>query len=184
MLYRLCLLLSLSFLPFVTSANTFVMGQHLPLAVIIDDGVIHYAGGEFSYQPWNSATLTGKVRVLLHLAGRLSAKEENALLTEKLQAANLPRERFQTTLIVNTHDAIPGSSLFVRASLKSSKKQSPWSQFIIDNSGEARRTWQLKEGGSAVVVLDQSGNIRFYKEGALSPLEVNRVMSLLSTLLS
>ncbi|MDW8846007.1 YtfJ family protein [Erwinia sp. MMLR14_017] len=184
MLRHLCLLPSLLFFPFIASASTFVMGQHLPLAVIIDDGVIHYSGGEFSYQPWNSATLTGKVRVVLHLAGRLSAKEENASLTEKLQAANLPRERFQTTLIVNTQDAIPGSALFVRASLKSSKKQSPWSQFIIDNSGEARRTWQLKEGGSAVVVLDKSGNIRFYKEGALSPLEVNHVISLLSTLLS
>jgi YtfJ family uncharacterized protein len=184
MLRHLCLLLSLIFFPFITSASTFVLGQHLPLAVIIDDGVIHYSDGEFSYQPWNSATLTGKVRVVLYLAGRLSAKEENAALTEKLQAANLPRERFQTTLIVNTQDAIPGSSLFVRASLKSSKKQSPWSQFIIDNSGEARRTWQLKEGGSVVVVLDKSGNIRFYKEGALSPLEVNHVMSLLSTLLS
>lgn len=181
---RLCLLFSLLLSPFVVSANTFVMGQHLPLAVIINDGTIHYAQGEFSYQPWNSATLTGKVRVLLHLAGRLSAKEETASLTEKLQAANLPHERFQTTLIVNTQDAIPGSGLFVRASLKSSKKQSPWSQFIIDNSGEARRTWQLQEGGSAVVVLDKSGNIRFYKEGALSPLEVNQVMTLLSTLLS
>lgn len=184
MRYRLCLFLSLLSLPFYSLANTFVLGQHLPLAVVIDQGVIHYANGDFSYQPWNSATLTGKVRVLLHLAGRLSAKDENAPLTAKLQSADFPNDRFQTTLIVNTQDAIPGSGIFVRASLKASKKQSPWSQFIIDSSGEARRTWQLKPGGSAVVVIDKQGNIRFYKEGALSPQEVNKVMTLISTLLS
>lgn len=176
----LCTLLALSF---SSSANNLVTGQRLPLAVVADPGMLNYASGEFSYVAWNSAKLPGKARVLLHLAGRLSAKDENEVLTQKLQAAGFPHDRYQTTLIVNTDDAIPGSAMFVRASLKSSKEQSPWSQFIIDGKGSASQTWQLKPGGSTVAVLDKQGIVRFVKEGALTPAEVDQVMSLLKSLI-
>lgn len=175
----LCTFLALSF---SCSAHNLVMGQRLPLAVVADPGRLNYSSGEFSYTAWNSAKLPGKVRVLLHLAGRLSAKDENEVLTEKLQAANLPRDRYQTTLIVNTDDAIPGSAMFVRASLKSSKEQSPWSEFIVDGRGTASQAWQLKPGGSTVTVLDRQGIVRFVKEGALTSGEVEQVMTLLKTL--
>lgn len=63
----------------------------------------------------------GKVRVLQHIAGRTSAKEKNATLIEAIKSAKLPHDRYQTTTIVNTDDAIPGSGMFVRSSLESNK---------------------------------------------------------------
>ncbi len=80
----------------------------------------------------------GKVRVLQHIAGRTSAKEKNATLIEAIKSAKLPHDRYQTTTIVNTDDAIPGSGMFVRSSLESNKKLYPWSQFIVDSNGIAR----------------------------------------------
>lgn len=56
-----------------------------------------------------------------HLAGRSSAKEKNASMIEAIKTANLPHDRYQTTTIVNTDDAIPGSGMFVRSSLESNK---------------------------------------------------------------
>ncbi len=76
---------------------------------------------QFSYKTWNSAQLVGKVRVLQHIAGRTSAKEKNATLIEAIKSAKLPHDRYQTTTIVNTDDAIPGSGMFVRSSLESNK---------------------------------------------------------------
>lgn len=67
----------------------------------------------------------GKVRVLQHIAGRTSAKEKNATLIEAIKSAKLPHDRYQTTTIVNTDDAIPGSGMFVRSSLESNKKLYP-----------------------------------------------------------
>lgn len=87
----------------------------------------------------------GKVRVLQHIAGRTSAKEKNATLIEAIKSAKLPHDRYQTTTIVNTDDAIPGSGMFVRSSLESNKKLYPWSQFIVDSNGVARGAWQLDE---------------------------------------
>ncbi|CCK03822.1 Protein ytfJ precursor [Cronobacter sakazakii 701] len=42
----------------------------------------------------------------------------------------------------------------------------------------------IQPGGSAVVVLDKDGRIRFAKDGALTPDEVRQVMTLLRSLLA
>ncbi|WP_034949616.1 YtfJ family protein [Erwinia oleae] len=180
---RFCLFAALCFMPLCTQAHSFVSGQRVPPTGVTDTGELIFNGNTLTSRPWNSAQLRGKVRVLLHLAGRLSAKEENSAVAEAIQAAKFPADGYQTTLIVNTDDAIPGSAMFVRASLKSSKQSSPWSQFIIDDSGIVRSAWQLKERGSTVVVLDREGRVRFAKDGALTEAEVHEVIALINTLL-
>lgn len=181
---RLTLFILTCFAISCASAHNLVTGKPVPPVGIATNGELTYQQAEFSYLPWNSAHLPGKVRVVLHLAGRMSAKEQNEPLTQALAGLRLPADRYQTTLIVNTDDAVPGSAMFVRASLKSSKKESPWTQFIIDDQGSARKAWQLKEEGSAVIVLDKEGKVRFARDGALSPAEVREVVALLSSLLS
>ncbi|WP_065648104.1 YtfJ family protein [Pantoea eucrina] len=170
-------------LPGLAAAHVFKTGERVPPVGIPDRGELMYQQDKFSYQPWNSAQLSGKVRVILHLAGRLSAKEQNAALIEAIKAAQLPHDRYQTTTLVDTDDAIPGTGMFVRNSIESNKAQFPWSQFIIDSNGSARKAWQLEKGGSAVVVLDQTAHVRFAKEGALTQDEVKQVMTLLHSLL-
>lgn len=171
------------FLPFSALANLFTVGQRLPPVGVYDAGEVIASAGDMDYQPWNSVGLTGRVRVVMHLAGRLSARDENAPLSAALAAAHLPPTRFQTSIIVNADDAIPGSAVFVRASLRSAKRESPSTQFIIDNRGAVKRAWQLTPGSAAVVVVDSAGLIRFAKEGALTPAEINQVLSLLHQLL-
>jgi YtfJ family uncharacterized protein len=170
-------------LPLWAAAHDFVEGQRVPPVGIADRGEVIQQQEESRYQPWNSARLTGKVRVMLHIAGRLSAKDKNIALTEAINRAALPPDRYQTTTIINTDDAIPGSALFVRHSIEASKKALPESQFIIDSRGAAKRAWQLEDGGSAVVVLDSTGAVRFARDGALTSAEVQQVMALLHQLL-
>ncbi|KYI83505.1 hypothetical protein AIZ12_25705, partial [Salmonella enterica subsp. enterica serovar Typhimurium] len=78
-----------------------------------------------------------------HIAGRTSAKEKNATQNAAIKSAKLPQDRNQTTTIVNTDDAIPGSGKFVRSSKESNKKLYPWSQYIVDRNGVASNAWQL-----------------------------------------
>lgn len=139
---------------------------------------------KFSYKARNSAQLAGKVRVVQHIAGRTSAKEKNATLVEAIKAAKLPHDRYQTTTIVNTDDAIPGSGMFVRSSLESNKKLYPRSQFIVDSNGVTRKAWQLEEESSAIVVLDKNGRVQWVKDGALTQDEVQQVVALLHKLLA
>ncbi len=171
-------------LPFIAGAHNLAENQRLPPVGIADKGELVYQQDKFSYKNWNSAQLVGKVRVIQHIAGRSSAKEQNAALIEAIKAAKLPHDRYQTTTIVNTDDAIPGTGMFVRSSIESNKKQFPWSQFIIDGNGSVLKAWQLQSGGSAIAVLDKEGKVRFVKDGALTQDEVKQVMALLQQLLN
>ena len=171
-------------LPLVASAQNFETNQRVPPVGVADRGELLLNNEKFSYKNWNSAQLAGKVRVVMHIAGRTSAKEKNAALIEAIKSANLPHDRYQTTTIVNTDDAIPGSAMFVRSSLESNKKLYPWSQFIVDSEGSVRKAWQLEDKGSAIVVLDKEGRVEFAKDGSLSQQEVQQVVALLHKLLS
>ncbi|WP_407438424.1 YtfJ family protein [Lelliottia sp.] len=170
-------------LPLMASAHNIENGQRVPAVGITDRGELILDNDKFSYKAWNSAQLPGKVRVVQHLAGRSSAKEKNASMIEAIKTANLPHDRYQTTTIVNTDDAIPGSGMFVRSSLESNKKLYPWSQIIVDSNGVTRKAWQLEEESSAVVVLDKNGRVQWAKDGALTQEEVQQVIALLHKLL-
>ncbi|MCF6690143.1 YtfJ family protein [Raoultella terrigena] len=184
MALRKILAASLLLLPLFASAHNFVDGQRVAPVGIADRGELILDNDKFSYKNWNSSQLAGKVRVLQHIAGRTAAKEKNATLIEAIKAAKLPHDRYQTTTIVNTDDAIPGSGVFVRSSIESNKQLYPWSQFIVDGNGLARKAWQLQEESSAIVVLDKDGRVQWAKDGALTQDEVQQVVALLHKLLS
>ena len=170
--------------PGLAGAHTFETGKPLPPVFIANEGEVVIQHEMLGYQRWSSQSLTGKVRMIIHVAGRLSAKEQNAPLIAAIQQANFPRSRFQTTTIVNTDDAIPGSAIFVERSIKSSKRDAPWQHFVIDSSGVAQNSWQLTPHGSAVVLLDRQGRVRFAKDGALTPQEVKQAVTLLNQMLN
>ncbi len=178
------ILLSLTLTPFFTAAHNLVINQRVAPVGVADRGELILQQGKTAYKNWNSAQLSGKTRVVLHMAGRLSAKESNAPLIRAIENARFPPQAFQVTTIVNTDDAIPGSAIFVRRSLESSKQASPSAQFIVDEQGAVRRAWQLAPGGSAVVVVDAQGKVRFARDGALSADEVRQVLALLRQLLA
>lgn len=176
-------LLPLLLLSMSVSAHNFQQDQRVAPVGISDRGELNYQNNEFSYKNWNSAQLGGKVRVIQHIAGRTSAKDMNDPLIEAIKKAGLPHDKYQTTTIVNTDDAIIGTGPFVRSSIESSKKEFPWSQFIVDDKGAAKKAWDLQPKGSVIVVLDKQGNVKFAKDGALTPQEVQQVMGLLHQLL-
>ncbi|KMI39597.1 hypothetical protein SM87_00263 [Klebsiella pneumoniae] len=184
MTLRSILAASLQLLPLLATAHNFVDGQRVAPVGVADRGELILDKDKFSYKNWNSSQLVGKVRVIQHIAGRSSAKEKNANLIEAIKAAGFPHDRYQTTTIVNTDDAIPGTGMFVRSSIESNKKLFPWSQFIVDSNGLVRKAWQLDEKSSAIVVLDKDGRVKWAKDGALTQQEVQQVIDLLHKLLN
>ncbi len=87
-------------LPLWASAHNIEKGQRVPPVGIADRGELILDNDKFSYKPWNSAQLAGKVRVVQHIAGRTSAKEKNANLVEAIKAAKFPHDRYQTTTLL------------------------------------------------------------------------------------
>lgn len=155
------------------------LGSPLPAVEVTQKGEVLLDDGKTTYGPWHSSQLTGKVRTVLHLAGRSSAKEMNEPLVNALKAAHLPQDFYQTTTIVNTDDTLFGTSAIVAMMVEGGKKEFPWSSVVVDARGIVRKTWDLQKESSAVAVLNPLGELLFFREGALSASDVQRVLQII-----
>lgn len=166
-------------------AHNITENTQLPAVTVSDKGELLYdtATNKFSYQNWDSGLLSGKVRTVQHIAGRSKAKEMNAPLIDAIKQAKFPQGSYQTTTIINTDDAVFGTGPFVRGSVEDSKKEFPWSQFIVDADGMALKGWGLEKESSAIIVLDKKGNVRYVKEGVLSGAELTTAINLINDLI-
>jgi len=154
--------------------------QHtLPKLTISDKGQLIFEGNRFHYQPWSSDSLTGKVFVIQAMAGRTSSQQMNAPLIEAIKQAELPPDAFQVVTIINTNDALIGTAGFVRSSIESNKRQHPEASFVVDRCGNMLTAWGLSKRSSAIILLDNAGMIRFAKDGALTPEEVQHTMQMI-----
>ncbi|MFD1092859.1 YtfJ family protein [Providencia vermicola] len=170
-------LLSLSTL---AAAANIQINQSVPAVSVTDKGeLILNKENKLDYQPWKSLQLVGKVRTIQHIAGRSSAKELNAPLIEAIKNARFPHDTYQTTTIINTDDAIFGTGVFVKNSVEDSKKEFPYSQFIVDSDGVVKTAWGLKPESSAIILLDNQGKVLFFKDGELNSQEIEKVIGLL-----
>ncbi|MEQ4674617.1 YtfJ family protein [Providencia vermicola] len=170
-------LLSLSTL---AAAANIQINQSVPAVSVTDKGeLILNKENKLDYQPWKSQQLVGKVRTIQHIAGRSSAKELNAPLIEAIKNARFPHDTYQTTTIINTDDAIFGTGVFVKNSVEDSKKEFPYSQFIVDSDGVVKTAWGLKPESSAIILLDNQGKVLFFKDGELNSQEIEKVIGLL-----
>ncbi|WP_406666212.1 YtfJ family protein [Gallaecimonas sp. GXIMD1310] len=165
-------------------AHNITPSAPLPAVTVKDDGAIILKDKKFHYAPFNSSSLTGKVRVIQHFAGRTSAKAINQPLIDAIKAAHLPEDKYQTVTIINVDDAIWGTGPFVRSSAKNAKKKYPWSEIVLDEDGVVRKAWELTPDSSAIIVVDPAGKVQFVHDGKLSKAQIAQVMTLVKGLIA
>lgn len=86
-------------------AHNLQLEQSLPSVKVSEYGEIVLSGKDTAFQPWGSAELAGKVRVVHHLAGRTAAKEKNQSMIDAIKASHFNPVKYQTTTIINADDA-------------------------------------------------------------------------------
>ena len=118
-----------------------------------------------------------------HIAGRSSAKEKNANLIEAIKAAGFPHDRYQTTTIVNTDDAIPGTGMFVRNSIESNKSSSHGRNLSSTAMARCGRPGSWTRRAQRSWCWIRTG-VQWAKDGALTQQEVQQVIDLLHKLLN
>lgn len=157
------------------------LGLPLSPLVISQRGEIVLTEQSVSYQPWRSQQNQQSLQLIIHAAGRLAAKRQLALLTERLQ--HDPRSsHWRISTVVNTQDALFGSRLFVERSLIDSKRESWQQHFIIDSQGTAAAQWQLQPESAAVLLLDKQGSVKFFHQGTVTHAQVDLLFYLLHQL--
>jgi YtfJ family uncharacterized protein len=164
---------------FAAQAATITVGAPVPPVSITEKGELVLKDGDVVYQPWDTSMLEGKVQVLQHLAARMSASKINEPFTDALTAARFSPEQQVTTTVINTSDLLWGTTGFVNSELKANKKKYPHARLIADASGKALQAWDLKKENSAIAILDKTGKVIFFKEGAMTPDEIKSALELI-----
>ncbi len=136
------------------------------------------------YTPWSSTQLTNKVNIIVHIAGKIEAKNLNKALINAIIDAKFPTDKYQTSVIVNYADITPGTGFFVIAQAQNNKLQFPQASIVLDGNGSVQQAWDLNLGSSAVIILQPTGEVAFFKDGQLTPEEIQQAVLTIEDLLA
>lgn len=159
------------------------VGQPLPRTSVTNKGEIEVNSGKVTYKDWSASELTGKVRVIQHIAGKTSAKAMNEAVIEAIKRAKFPKEQYQTTTLINLKESIWGTGAIVTGKAETGKKEYPWSSVVLDANGTVRSDWGLKKDGSAIILLNQAGEVLFFKDGSLENDEISDLITAIDSAL-
>ncbi len=183
------------FIAVTTYADGIKIGEKLPMIAIEQKGflvpeydikgekMIFKAGTDINYKKWNSSELTGRIGVVYHLAARAGSDDINKPFIDALIAADLPEylpdSPYKTTTILNTDDALWGTSGIASGRFESSQKETTYACFANDENGVAQKTWGLKRKGSAVIIIDKEGTVLYFKDGKMTQNEIEKAVILI-----
>ena len=174
--FALTLLLSL---PLLSQAATITPGQKLPPLRIAELGECVIKGDDTAFEPWQSSQLLGRVQVVEYMAARAGIDKVQQKLYAAIKAAQLPTDRFAVAKLVNADDALIGTSGLVAPEVRKNKKGLRDETLVVDADGVGLKSWELKPKSSAIAIVDASGTVLFFKEGALSDEEITLALALI-----
>ena len=166
----------------VSPAAQIKLGQVLPEVSLTEFGKLNLEGEQINYVPWNSRELRGKVFTIYHLAGTRSAASLNDAFIDRLleeQFDLLPGNPHQTFNIINLDDAMFGTSGIVQRTVEDRKRKYVVPGFALDKEGVIRNAWSLAPDSSAVIILNRSGKVVFFKDRQLSQAEIDQAIQMI-----
>ena len=166
-------------LPLGGHAAAIATGQPLPPLQIDELGECVLRGDDTAFVPWRSDSLSGKVQVVEYMAARAGIDKIQQPLYAAINAAALPADRLALVKLVNADDALFGTGALVAPEIGKNKRLRTDETLVVDAEGVGRQRWQLQPKGSAVAIVDATGTVLFFKEGALTADEVAQAVTLL-----
>lgn len=177
---RLLTLLFLFISP-ITLAGNIVIGQALPEVnlAIKDGGELFLVNNEVEYRDWNSKKLTGKTRVIYHLAARMGIDKVNSKTMSAMESLTLSQDKFSTVSIINADDVAFGASSFAKREVEKNRKKHPGAEFVLDMESTIQKAWNLKRKSSTLLIIDPDNKVLFFKDGKLSENEHQTFLEIL-----
>lgn len=164
---------------FSLSAQAIELGKPLPLVKVEDRGLMQLSGDSINYKPFSSNQLNGKVTTILVVAARMGMDDVNKLFTDAMAEAGLSKDHHRFVSVVDVDQALFGTGGLVMDRVETRQREHPGTSFVLDDEGIVIKTWDLKEKGSAVTIIDANGTVIRHKDGALNEIEVKDFLSAL-----
>jgi YtfJ family uncharacterized protein len=154
------------------------VGSTLPPLNIEDRGELNFHNDDFSFSPWSSSSLREGVHVVQYFGANMGDSEKFKPFTNTLEQTFGPQVVAVTT-VLNMDAALWGTGGFVLSEVKKSKKQYPGATIVIDEDGLGVQNWGLGKVGSALMIIDGEGTLRYINQNALNAAELKTALALL-----
>lgn len=158
-----------------------VVGAPLASLAIENHGELVLEGEDITYTAWRSDAPSEKVQVIQYLAATMKASKIYTPFTDALSAAYEPGT-IQVTSIINLKAALWGTSGLVMSEIKKNKRKHPESIMVLDKKGHGASEWELGKKGSALLVVDPEGVVRFFNNAPLSDAQLESTLALVKSL--
>lgn len=173
----LAIFLVLAGLPALAGAAGITVGEKFPSIAISDLGECVLKGDETAFAPWSSDGLDGKVQVVEYVAARAGIDDIHRPFFDALAAADYPAGAVGIVKLVNSDDALWGTSGLVAGEIRKNKKEKPEHRLVVDAEGLGQQQWDLEKKNAALAILDSSGTVLFFKEGSLTDQEIAQTIA-------
>ena len=135
-------------------------------------------GSNSNGKAWHSQSLEGKVHVLLYMDP--DKRKEAIPFLDTLNSRNFDENKYSTVAIVNLA-AMWMPNFVLETMLKNKQKELNNTTFIFDKTKYLVQKWQLKDDASNVLILDAKGKLLYQKSGKIFPVDVEKIMDIVST---
>jgi len=161
----------LGFLLVLGSVMAIEMGQIPPNVLLSGEN-----GGKVDGTNWSSSMLKEKVHILFYVDP--DERKLNEPLTQALKDRHFDRSKYASVAMINLAASwLPNAIL--ESKLKAKQKEFPDTIYVKDKKKVLVKKWQLADDNSDILVFDKKGKLIYKKFGKLSPVEIQKVLTLI-----
>jgi YtfJ family uncharacterized protein len=133
-------------------------------------------GGTSDGKAWHSASLKGKVHLILYMDP--DERKETQPLLDALNALDADSGDYSTVAIVNLAATWMPDTL-LETMLSKKQKALKNTSFVFDKRKYLVKKWQMKDDASNVLIVDKDGKVLYQKAGKLSTSEIKKIIDII-----
>lgn len=156
----------------ILNLSAITIGE-VPKDVTIDreNGGLAIDGGE-----WNSSSIKEKVLVMFYVDP--DEKDTNSHFSQILKAKEYDRSNYGSIAVVNLA-ATWKPNFIIESILKDKQKEFPDTIYVKDKKSVLVNEWSIKDDASNILIFSKSGELLFYKSGAMSEEDTKKALELI-----
>ena len=125
---------------------------------------------------WNSSNIKDKVYVMFYVDP--DEKDTNEHFTQALKAKKYDRANYGSIAVINLA-ATWKPNFIIEKLLKSKQENYPDTIYVKDKKSVLVKEWGIADDASDILVFSKNGELLFYKAGAMSKEDMQKVFKLI-----
>ena len=126
---------------------------------------------------WNSDTIRDKVYVMFYVDP--DEKDVNEHFSQALKAKDYRKKGAFGSIAVVNLAATWKPNFVIEKILKGKQEEFPKTIYVKDKKSVLVKEWDVADDASNILLFDKNGKLLFYKSGAMTPEDTDKIFSLI-----